>query len=117
MVVVGLCWECYILTLVLGTFPTKRTPVSFREVKIVRVLAKSVCQHAQLERASQHDVVLLVFIGTWIIWELEKEGLIEGSSFDTHYNHMGVIMSDQIVFLLDSKSHDVNVFIVSIILS
>lgn len=76
-------------------------PGSSWEIEIGGVLSKSICKNGKLKSISQHDVVFLVFVGSWIIWELKEERLKEGTTFIAQLGEFRVVVSDHVVFSLN----------------
>jgi hypothetical protein len=50
-----------------------------------------------------------------ILWELKEEWSDENTTFYGMSNHLSVVISDQIVFVLDSHSHDIDILSAALI--
>jgi len=66
-------------------------------------------KNTKLKSATDHNIVLLIIDCVCILWELIEEWLDESSAFNAVDGHLGVVISDQVVFVLDSHPHDINI--------
>lgn len=90
-------------------------PSSGWEVVIGRVDSNLIGKNTKFKSATDHDIVLLIINCVGILWELIEEWLDESSTFDAVGRHLSVVVSDQVIFVLDGHSHDIHILYAALI--